>query len=285
MPEQRKPVFACDLDNTLIVSKKHFHEGWPCVEWIHEKEQAYMSLRTAETLSRVCEAFAFVPVTSRSVEQYRRIHFPPGCEPSLAVCANGAVLLRTGKDGRLEPDEDWERETRAAMAPWRAEMDRMEKTLSPDERFIRCRKVDEAYLFVYCAEGIPPEETAAEIREQTDLGVTASGKKIYLMPPFLHKGWALERLAAGRASGCRMLAAGDSAMDLPMLWAADYAIYPAALAAETEGRKGAIWDPGCGIPFSEFVTGEALAWLQKEKNAKGRPWEGEKHGKEIHEGE
>lgn len=60
-------VFACDIDNTLIYSRKHPHEGWPCVEWIHEKEQAYMSPVTCGLLRQVREKVLFVPVTSRSL--------------------------------------------------------------------------------------------------------------------------------------------------------------------------------------------------------------------------
>ena len=86
-----KTIFACDIDNTLIYSKKHPHDGWPCVEWIHENEQAYMSPLTCELLSRLGEEILFLPVTSRSAEQYSRIRWPEGIHPRHVITTHGAV--------------------------------------------------------------------------------------------------------------------------------------------------------------------------------------------------
>lgn len=242
-----KIIFACDIDNTLIYSKKHPHEGWPCVEWIHEKEQAFMSPKTCELLHELCSRVLFVPVTSRSVEQYRRIRWPEGTEPRMAITTHGARLL-TG-DGE---DESWRQDTEALIRPWLAELHRMEMLLAPDPSFIRCRMVDDTYLFVYCAPGVDAAAMGEKLRGLTNLTVCVGGKKIYLLPHGLHKGTAMARLRL-RYPGHQIIAAGDSEMDLDMLNAADRALYP-------QGLQTLVKTPGISCPanvlFSEYLLSQ-----------------------------
>ncbi len=242
----KKSLFLCDIDNTLIYSLKHEHTGWPCVEWIHEKEQAYMQPRTLSLLREIRAAACFVAVTSRSAEQYARIRFPEGCEPEMAVTANGAGLMTPGG-----PDAEWQAESERLLALWQEELQRMETALFDPVRFIRCRIVDGAYLFVYCGKETDPARTVAEIRRMTALRVMAGGKKIYLMPPPLNKGEAVNRLRA-RIGAAHCVAAGDSAFDLPMLDAADCAVMPRALEGLCRAKTCRICPDG--RLFSEFVT-------------------------------
>ena len=238
-------LFACDIDNTLIYSKKHPHHGWPCVEWIHEKEQAFMSPKTCELLCEIVPHVLFVPVTSRSVEQYLRIQWPQGAMPHLAITTHGARLLTPCSEDAL-----WQDETQAHIAEWYIELHRMQKLLEPNPSFIRCRLVDEAYLFVYCAPGMDAVAMGDEIKAMTPLSVCVGGKKIYLLPPTLHKGTALQRLRQ-RFPQHTIIAAGDSNMDAEMLNEADHAIFPEAISP-------LVSTPGTCCPhdvlFSEFVV-------------------------------
>lgn len=243
-------IFACDIDNTLIYSRKHPHDGWPCVEWIHEKEQAYMSPRTCELLREVEKRVFFVPVTSRSAEQYMRIQWPVNMMPQAAITTHGAKLFKD-----CDEDPQWQQETRSIVAPWQDELQRMAVLLTPDPSFIRCRMVDESYLFVYCAAGIDASSVGDRLQGMTSLNVCVGGKKIYLHPPELNKGTAMQRLRV-RYPQCRIVAAGDSAMDLDMLNAADFALYPAEIASRVSAA-------GCCCPddvlFSEYVMQSVLA--------------------------
>lgn len=237
-------IFACDIDNTLIFSKKHPHDGWPCVEWIHEKEQAYMSPKTCELLRAVCDQVLFVPVTSRSAEQYARIQWPENVQPHLVISTHGAKLFVDGME-----DAQWQKETFDMVLPWLDELHRLESRLAPDPSFIRCRMVDDAYLFVYCAAGVNAAEVETRLQSMTDLKICVGGKKIYLLPPDLNKGTALKRLRL-RFPQHKICSAGDSEMDLDMLNEADYAMYPESIAP----RKSTM---GCccsnNMLFSEFI--------------------------------
>ena len=255
MSDVNKTLLACDLDNTLIYSKKRFHEGYTCVEWIHGEEQAYMSPNTVELLREANRRFTFLPVTSRSIEQYGRICFPEGCRPRYAICTNGSNLLTDGKI-----DLDWAKETQELIRPWKGELGRMEALLSPMDIFIRCRMVDEGYLFVYCNKDVSPSGTARRIQAETGLNVIASGKKIYLLPPPVNKGDALKRFIAKTAPG-RVIASGDGEMDVPMLNVAHMAVCPSGL---MPGAENAVeYAHTTEIPFSEFALKTALEFTEE----------------------
>lgn len=249
-------LFAWDIDNTLIYSKKHPHDGWKCVEWIHEKEQAYISPETEKLLRSVFLPEKFIPVTSRSMEQYRRIILPEGLMPECAVTANGADLLVHGV-----ADPMWRKETERLISPYRPELTRMRETLVKRDCFIRCRMVDDAYLFVYCDERTDPVATAADIQTMTSTHVMVSGKKIYLFPPGLNKGTAIDMLRK-RFAPDLVIAAGDSEMDIPMLERADICIHPGKMMLQTSEKSFGSPD---GVLFSEFALSMVCRTLEDER--------------------
>lgn len=244
----RNVLFTCDIDNTLIYSKRYPHDGWLCVEWIHDDEQAYISPATMLMLSEVMKRTILVGVTSRSVEQYLRLRLPE--KLSIALTANGADLLLDDM-----PDPLWRQETDRLLAPWQEELKRCYQILALKDSYIRCRIVDEAYLFVYCNTNIDPPSDAAALQARTDLSVIVDGKKIYLLPPPLNKGASVVRLMQ-RLNIQHCIAAGDSTMDLPMLYFADQAIAPKELSSRLP--KGT-WVCPKGRLFSEFVMETILS--------------------------
>lgn len=235
-------LFACDLDNTIIYSRKHPHDGWPCVEWINGEEQAYASPKTISLLPEVMQRTLLVPVTSRSMEQYGRLRLPASFK--MALTANGADLLLEGV-----PESGWRQETDAMLFPWRDEIVRCYDMLVKSDHYIRCRIVDDAYLFVYCEANTNPITEASSLQACTQLKVIAAGKKIYLLPPPLNKGTALARLLK-RSAAKRCIAAGDGDMDIPMLQYADQAIILPWMTSLL--HRGALICPRERV-FSEFV--------------------------------
>lgn len=248
----KKTLFLCDVDNTLIHSYKHKKDGDVCVEILKEKEQGFTSPRTLELLKEVrsVEDMELVPLTTRSVEQYNRIDFGGG-KPRRALVTNGTLLL----DGE-KINEEWWMESLMSVSPLKDEMDRMFKMLEPQSTFIRVRIVDEMYLFVYCAEGVDPASTAEMLKLLTKLNVQCAGKKIYLFPPIADKGHATERMSQ-KTGAERIIAAGDSAIDIPMLKLADVAIIPQDEYMQAQEYKSCIVCPKEKV-FSEFVLETAL---------------------------
>ena len=159
-------------------------------------------------LKRISEQNFFVPVTTRSITQYRRIFWAEDFLPRYSVVANGAYLL----DG--DKQENFLREV---ATPYETEINR-QLALADKNIFTIARIVDESFLFLRCRDDIDPDG----IFFDTNLTVQHTEKKIYLFPPRLNKGEAL-KLLIKRFSPDKVIVAGDSAIDLPMLELADVA--------------------------------------------------------------
>lgn len=212
-----KFLFACDLDNTLIHSYKHRTDDDICIELYDGREQSFISRRAAELLAEVVKKILFVPVTTRSIEQYRRIHWTEKIKPEFAVVSNGANFLRAGVIDKI-----WLRDSSEIIQPYLNELRELEKIFSRDLNFSICRIVDESFLFLKNSGEVDTRDLAEKIQMQTGLKVEHSGQKIYLFPPELTKGAALTRLKK-IFNPQKIFSAGDSAIDLPMLDVADFA--------------------------------------------------------------
>lgn len=246
-------IFASDLDNTLLFSHRHREAGDVCAERLSGREQSFFPAHGPALLAQVCQRASFIPVTTRSVEQYQRIQWPPGCVPEYAVAANGGVLLRGGAR-----DPQWYARTLALAKPWLEELERVRALIPQAPEGGRWGEGDG--LFLYCAWDRPEQAQAGAsfFAGRTGLDAAVSGRKLYLLPPPVNKGEALRRLRE-RFRPSRVLCAGDSGLDLPMLREADLAILPPAL-AQGEELPGARVHRG-PERFSEFVPRAALEGL------------------------
>ncbi|MBR2337169.1 MAG: HAD hydrolase family protein [Clostridia bacterium] len=243
----KRILFACDLDNTLIYSSGKRVDGDICIEKIMEKEQGYISLKTVEYLKEINKKALFVPVTTRSIEQYLRINWPEGCEPKYAITTNGGILLEDKKEA-----EEWKSLSSEVVKPYLEEYDRLLKDMQESGLFIRCRMVDGLYLFAYCADFTDGKECEKAYRAKTKLRVVLSGRKLYVFPEEFQKGIAVERLAK-MLNADTVYSAGDSIIDLSMLLSSDQAFIPNGwLMKECKDLKANVCPTG--VRFSEFTV-------------------------------
>lgn len=205
-----RTLFACDLDGTLIHSHKKRRADDICVEIYDGREQSFISPRELALLKEISVQILFIPVTTRSFAQYKRIHWTKDFKPRYAVTTNGAIFL----------DGDQKTFYREIIAPYAAELENQQKKYTDNDNFTICRIVDESFLFLRCRDDL----NAADFQFETNLTVQHTGKKIYLFPPQLTKGEALKRLIK-KFSPDKVICAGDSAIDLPMLELADVAFH------------------------------------------------------------
>lgn len=215
-----------------------------------------MSPKSYEMLHELLQQNVFVPVTTRSVEQYRRITWPQGSEPTYAITTNGAILIE-----RSEINEEWLNDSNKAVAAYRSEITRLHTLLSSQEKYIRCRIVDDMYLFAYCKDNVNIEDCVHEHSEKTPLNVIASGRKLYFLPPSITKGTAVRKLK-NALNPMKVVCAGDSKIDLSMLCEADIAMTPNIhLGRLISGAEVNICDPRS--PFSDFILSQALKILSR----------------------
>lgn len=215
-------ILACDLDGTLIHSHKKFRDGDICVELYDGREQSFISPRALDLLKQIAAQIWFVPVTTRSIAQYRRIFWAEGFCPRYAVAANGAYLL----DG-----DESENFLRDAVEPHVDELEALREKFSSAAEFDICRVVDGSFLYLRCRDDLDAEKISRDLQPLTSLAVRHTGRKIYIFPPQLNKGEALRGLVK-KFSPTKIFAAGDSEIDLPMLELADVAFAPRTLRGE-----------------------------------------------------
>lgn len=257
-------IFACDLDNTLIYSqKKELPVPKSCVEIYRGEPITYMTDATAGLLGQMAAQAVFVPVTTRTLEQYRRISLP--VEAPYALVCNGGVLLKQG----VEVPE-WYQETKRLVEPSRMELQKGEKLLTTDvNRSFELRRIQELFLFT---KSDNPPATVAYLKENLDTDIVdiyANGAKIYVLPRQLTKGNAvlrlkeyLEKKAPEKIEKIAVVAAGDSEFDISMIEAADIGYVPEELAgAHTFPSTVHCLKEEAGV-FSEKLLREAAKYLQ-----------------------
>ena len=217
-----RTLVACDLDNTLLVSRRERQDGDICAEMLNGTEQSFLTPGTPALLRELVrsENVIFLPVTTRSKEQYERIDLT--VSPQYALICNGLSLLGNGVIS-----DAWEREFAPVVKKHLPEGERLLAKYSGLDGLTALRLVDGKFLFAAFSDADMAASRFAEFSKETELDIALSGRKIYWLPPGADKGTAVRRFA--EAHGCgRIIAAGDSTIDLPMLDAADVAVVPDA---------------------------------------------------------
>ncbi|MFD7441981.1 HAD family hydrolase [Streptomyces sp. NPDC059909] len=226
-------LIASDLDRTLIYSAAALQLTVPdaeaprllCVEVHESRPLSFMTETAAGLLAELARTAVFVPTTTRTRKQYRRINLP-GPTPAFAICANGGHLLVDGKS-----DRDWQRAVAARLASECASLDevRAHMLAAADPAWLLKERVAED-LFVYLVvdRSLLPEgwtEELAAWAEPKGWTVSLQGRKIYAVPKPLTKSAAVHEVVR-RTGAERVLAAGDSLLDADLLLTADHAWRP-----------------------------------------------------------
>jgi hydroxymethylpyrimidine pyrophosphatase-like HAD family hydrolase len=257
-------LIVTDLDGTVLFSPRSLvagDDGLKPVD-VHEgRTLASMTAAATHEWIRLVRTGALVPATTRSVPQYLRLRLP-GPIPRLAIVCNGARLLVDGV-----PDPDWERRMRRRMRR-SATFDLVWKQVTSwygRHPFAALRAVDD--LFMYLAVHERTEWltgfAAAAATWTADVGwqVSLQGHKLYLLPAALDKAAACAHVAE-RLDADRVVAGGDSLLDLGMLQTADAAIRPAH--GELHLRDVAL--PGCRVTQTSGARAgdEILRWYARQ---------------------
>ncbi len=96
-------LFATALDNTLIFSKGFVkNEDVIAVEYKDNQELSYITKQALEILKKLNEKITIVPITSRSLEEFKQLTFYSMFEH--AILSNGLVILYKG----LVEDGNWQ---------------------------------------------------------------------------------------------------------------------------------------------------------------------------------
>ena len=222
-------LFTSDLDRTLIFSKRRMlaNTCYKSIEQLDGQTISYMSKTTYNRLVQLHAVLDFVPVTTRSLQQYTRLTlFQYELTPKIAIVANGGVILRNGKI-----DEVWQQHIykRQAALPLLYEQVQEHYSSMFTAPFVRrLYEVDSLFFVLTIEDGKLPEESLLQFRidlEQFEWTCYLLGRKLYILPCFLTKGAAVQYIKS-QTSYDWHVAAGDSMMDLSMLELADTCFIP-----------------------------------------------------------
>jgi HAD superfamily hydrolase (TIGR01484 family) len=224
-------AFASDLDRTLIYSKTmldtyHSENEHELIETLDEREISYMSLTSKEALKKLNEDLLFIPVTTRSIAQYKRIRtFQQEIIPQYAITSNGGYIL---KDNRvLDVWTDHIREELKVCLP----LDEMINKLRGMSYLSWIEKIKEAdHLFVYLIinRSKVDSEKIEEIRkwaEELGWQMSLQGRKMYFVPHPINK-WKAVQFLCDKLNIKTVFAAGDSLLDYDLISRAHYGISP-----------------------------------------------------------
>lgn len=249
----KKILFACDMDNTLIHSSRLYKENDVNVEIYDGREISFMSPKAIELLDRLLQSdkVDFLPVTTRSIAQFSRIQLPSKVNTAL-VC-NGTILLKNGV-----PDEKWQETAAAETEKYLPEMEQLCRKYEESGLFRTVKIVDGMFLFAARENRDGIEELAEKLAAETTLNLEVSGRKMYWFPPIANKGVSLKRYCETFGYE-RVIAAGDSPIDYPMLNFAGTALVPDK---ETADKIKAADVQICGEEnFAEFIMEYVLEQL------------------------
>ncbi|MFB4308040.1 HAD family hydrolase [Actinomadura sp. GTD37] len=250
-------VLVCsDLDRTLIYSAAAFALDGPdetmprllCVEFYQGAPLSYMTEPSARTLEALSAAAAFVPTTTRTPEQYRRIHLLEK-PPAYAICANGGHILVDG-----EEDPAWAQTVRSRVADGCAPLADVRHHLvqASGDFVLKLRTASDLFAYAVVDRAALPSGWVDDLTgwcAERGWRTSLQGRKVYCLPACLTKAAAAGEVAR-RAGASTTLAAGDSLLDIELLEAADLSIRPA---------HGELHDTGWTSPTASVTAARGIA--------------------------
>lgn len=214
-------LFASDLDRTLIYSRRALHEmGTPWnqtmmgVEIKNGEHVSFMTNDSFYSLKEIATKHLFVPVTTRTYEQFQRIFiFDKEIPTTYCVTNNGAKIHFKG-----ELVKEWEETIHNRL---KNESMAKEELLEILQRYALHGdlKIADNLFFYYVLKNKIDEVVKKEITKVAignGWNVSLQGRKLYFMPSPVCKGEAIKYIKEKEGVE-KSIGAGDSLLDYPFL--------------------------------------------------------------------
>ncbi len=224
-------IFASDLDRTLLYSRRSMGPISPdillqCVDRKNGQDVVFMTSKAIDLLETVNQHCTFIPVTTRTEQEFKRIFLFDRIETKFAITNNGGKIFADGHlvtewsqilTDRLQHDGLAKEEVQHHFA----------SIMHPDW-VGRSFDTGEFLMYHILPSHLPEVEVAlfSDFLQKNGWVMSVQDRKLYLVPACLSKQTALsyvEQLIDDEV----ICAAGDSNLDLPMLEHARQALLPA----------------------------------------------------------
>jgi HAD superfamily hydrolase (TIGR01484 family) len=259
-------IFASDLDQTLIYSKRHIPDDSRDIINIEKKDDeeiSYITSKSISLLKYILENIYFIPVTTRTIEQYKRISlFNEVLKPKYAITDNGAVILVDG-----EIDKEWESIIKQNM------MDNNIYNMFPiinqkiievySKEIFKLNRICDNYFILFIAndrlEFDDKYEKLKSNLKNCGWKLCIQGRKLYAIPDFIDKFKALSYLIH-KLKPEKVIASGDSSLDFSLINGAHLKIIPCHGTVRNAFDKEALITKNSGI-----LAGEEILNIVKEQ--------------------
>ncbi|MCM3597406.1 haloacid dehalogenase [Metabacillus idriensis] len=225
-------IFASDLDQTLIYSRRSFREPVSesdirLIEMLDGQEISFMTKKAISMLKEIAEQMTFVPVTTRTPSQYGRITvFQEEIIPGYAVTSNGGHVFKNGK-----LDEEWKQHLENLMkneCTSLEEVSRKFQEIAADDWVLKQKNAENLFLYNIIDRALIPEVRLQEFilwLDRHGWKHSLQGRKLYFVPKPINK-WDAVAYVKEAIGAKTVITAGDSLLDLCMLEGADHAFSP-----------------------------------------------------------
>lgn len=212
-------LFASDLDRTLIYSKKFINKHDEQVQLVEKKgceEISYMLNSSIEMLKILSDKLLFIPVTTRSIEQYRRIIvFQKEIKPKYSIVCNGGNIFI---DDKL--DKDWNKLIHGKLNNECLTMKEVIlefNKIKTDLNIKSVREVDNLFFYCVLKDHIPEKiiHQFAVWLQKNNWIMVLNGRKLYFIPKCVSKNRAV-KYVADREGIDEIITSGDSLLDYGM---------------------------------------------------------------------
>lgn len=225
-------IYASDLDQTLIYSRRSMggevaENDLLLIETLEGKEISFLSRRALQLLLDIHERCLFIPVTTRTMEQYQRITvFQQELQPHYAITSNGGNIFCNG-----EIDRDWrahvQRELEEKCLPLSQILEAFEKIQDPSWFYYGKVADDIFYYAIIERDRLPIDKIQLfeEWLQKQHWQLSIQGRKLYLVPQVVNKGSAVKYISS-KEGNKPIIASGDSLLDFDLLRMADLGYIP-----------------------------------------------------------
>jgi hydroxymethylpyrimidine pyrophosphatase-like HAD family hydrolase len=222
-------AFFTDLDRTIIFSKRFIgsnDDDIVLAERDGEKEIAYITFAGLEALKDLSKKTTVVPVTTRNLAEYKRIHILNELNLKYYIVNNGAEIYIDGKTDKTFSDM-----IRKELGLLSYGFDvALQKFLNAfDLKTIKLYRLSDNYLWVIV---VNPETfdfislmdfKKAMLAKGWQISVT--GKKVYIIPSCISK-WNAVKYLHDNYLNEQIISAGDSYMDIEMVKNSEISFIP-----------------------------------------------------------
>lgn len=211
-------IFFSDLDSTLIYShNRKIDDEKIVVEHLDGREQSYM-IRKTYNFFIDAEWLNWVPVTTRTEVQYKRLKCMEAMHVKYAIVCNGGKLFVDGIE-----DAQWTKDTLCLVE---AQLGDLEAAINVLKDFCGKTELHKPEIYMCYVKVDDPKEIYDKLIKcirSKNIKIHHDRKKLYLFVDSVNKGSAIRRFR-NRFDVGNSVAAGDNEMDIPMLNEADYAL-------------------------------------------------------------